>query len=144
MSLFNYSQKTKIILGVVFLFLLFSVFTLLIFDRSRVKDLELVEQTKVFATALEGYYDQFQVYPSSKEINLDKISLLTENGLNQEGKVVYYQKKEVFKRPVSFLSSGNHYTIKFSLKNKWEIWNLTSWRGGECRIVSNVLINCQS
>ncbi|MCB9802854.1 hypothetical protein H6761_02435 [Candidatus Nomurabacteria bacterium] len=144
MSLFNYSKKVKVILLAILLLLVFSTITLLVFDRSRVKDLELVEQVKVFATALEKYYDKFQIYPESKEINLETISFLTENGLNQKGEVTYYQKVENFKRPVSFLSSGNHYTLKFNLKNKWGLWGLDSWRGGECRMLSNLALSCQS
>lgn len=143
MNLFDYSKKVKIILLGVFLFLIFSVVAVLIFDRSRVKDLELVEQVKVFATALEKYYDKFQVYPTTKEIDLDTVLLLTDNGLNQTGKVIYYQKQEDFKRSVVLLSSGSHYTLKFNLKNKWDLWGLDSWRGGECRLVSNLFINCQ-
>ncbi len=142
MSLFNYSKKVKIISLVIFCFLLISIITVILFDRSRVKDLELVEQVKIFATSLESYHDKFQAYPISGELDLNKVKILTENGLNQAGKIVYYQASSTFVRPVIFLASKNNYTLKFSLQNTWPIWNLESWRGGECRMTNYLQISC--
>ena len=142
MPLFNYSKKVKIILLVIFCFLVISIISVIVFDRSRVKDLELVEQVKIFATGLETYYDKFQAYPVTQEIDLNKVKILTENGINQTGKTVYYQANSVFVRPVTFLASKNNYTLKFSLKNPWSIWGIESWRGGECRMTNYLKISC--
>jgi hypothetical protein len=142
MSLFNYSKKVKIISLVIFCFLLISITTVILFDRSRVKDLELVGQVKIFATGLETYYAKFQAYPVVQEIDLNKVKILTENGLNQTGKIVYYQVNGTFARPVTFLASSNNYTLKFSLQNTWPIWGLESWRGGECRMTNYLQISC--
>lgn len=142
MLLFNYSKKVKIILAGILVLFIFSVVIVIIFDRSRTKDLEAVEQVQIFATALENYYDRFQAYPIAKELNLATITQLTENGLNQAGGMIYYQATEDFSRPVYFLSSANSYTLKFSLKNSWPLWGLEFWRGGECRLTNNLDISC--
>ncbi len=90
MFLFNYSKKVKIILATLLGLVIFSVVGFVIFDRSQVKDLETIDQAKVFATALERYYDKFHAYPVSKEVDLNSIQTLTENGLNQTCEVYYY------------------------------------------------------
>lgn len=140
--LFNYNKKIKIILLALVGLVASSVFIVIIFDRSRVKDLEVVKQVQMFATALENYYDRFQVYPVTKELNLSTIMKLTENGFNQDGEIIYYQATEDLSRSVYFLSSVNSYALKFSLKNSWPLWGLGSWRGGECRMTNNLEISC--
>ncbi len=142
MFLFNYSKKVKIILAILFGLAVFFVVGFIVFDRSQVKDLEALDQAKIFATALERYYDKFNAYPVSKEVDLNSIQILTENGFNQVGRVIYYQSSSLFKRQVYFLSSANNYTIKVNLKNSWPIWGLNSWRGGECRLTNYLEWKC--
>lgn len=142
MLLFNYSRKVKIILATLLGLVIFSVVGFVIFDNSRVKDLEAVEQAKIFATALEKYYDKYNAYPVNKEIDINSINTLTENGFNQVGEVSYYQRNKNFSRVVFFVASDNNYTIKIQLKNAWKVWGLNSWQGGECRLTNYLDFKC--
>jgi len=144
MKIFDYSQKIKIILGSIVLVVIILLIVFIVLDRSRVKDLQLVSQVQTFATGLEQYYDKFQAYPEVSEIDLIQVQLLTDQGFNQPGDTVYYQAQSNWARPVLFLSSDSHYTIKFELKNSWPVWQLDAWRGGECRMSTNMIMTCQN
>ena len=144
MKIFDYSKKIKIILGSIMLVVIILLIVFIIIDRSRVKDLQLVSQIKTFATALEQYYDKFQTYPVTSEIDLAQVQILTDQGFNQPSEVIYYQAQSNWARPVLFLSSDSHYTIKFDLKNSWPVWQLETWRGGECHMSNNMIMTCQN
>jgi len=141
--IFDYSKKIKIALVIILAILIIVLVWFCIYDRSRVKDLRVVNQAQTLATALEQYYDRFNAYPQISEIDANSIKLISDHGLNKSGELVYYRLQEEFVRPVTLLSSGTDYVINFELKNKWPVWQLIN-SGGECNLATNMLMICKS
>ena len=140
------THKTKVIIvsiSLVVLIISISTIVFIIFSYSRSIDLTAVSQTKRLASSMELYFDKFNDYPISEEINAKNIKYITERGINEEGKYLYFKKDFIYARSVSFVSTRNSYTIKFNLKNKWPLWNLNTMKGGKCSIKENLIFSCK-
>ena len=140
------TQKAKnIIFGIVVLVVIIIISTIvfIVFNYSRAKDLEVVSQSKQFANSLEIYFSKFNDYPVIEKVNGDSILILTENGFNEEGEIIYFQKKFKYSRPLTFESRRNSYKLEFSLKNKWPLWNLNTNKGGTCFIKERMIMECK-
>ena len=140
------TQKDKnIIFGISLLVVIIIISTIvfIVFNYSRAKDLEVVSQSKQFANSLEMYFSKFNDYPVIEKVNGDSILILTENGFNEEGKVVYFKKNFKYSRPVIFVSERNGYSLGFNLNNKWPLWNLNTGKGGYCLIKEKMIMECK-
>lgn len=140
------TQKAKnIIFGISFLIvtIIISIIVFIVFNYSRAKDLEVVSQSKQFANSLEIYFSKFNDYPVIEKVNGDSILILTENGFNEEGEVVYFKKNFKYSRPVIFASERNGYSLDFNLNNKWPLWNLNTGKGGHCLIKEKIIMECK-
>lgn len=140
--MFNYSIKTKVIFAVILLAIIIFVIIFVRYNNSRSNDLELVQQVKVLANGLEGYYEKFNSYPATDKISVDQILNITEKGFNSDGNTVYYIKNFVWSGGATYISDGSQYAIDFSLDNSWDVWNITKLAGGDCRMVTNMLMQC--
>ena len=141
--IFNYNKKIRIALATLLVIAVVGLIWFVVYDRSRTKDLRLVNQVQNLATALEQYYDKFNVYPQVAETDANDILLLTDQGLNESGDTIYYRAQNKFVRPVSFLSSATQYTFKFELKHFGPVWQLQPG-AGECRLTTDMLMSCQA
>jgi len=139
------TKKAKIIIfgiSLTILIILVSTIISIVSSYSRAKDLEVVSQSKQFANSLEMYFDKFNDYPVIEEVNGKDIFYITENGINEEGEVIYFNRKFKYSRPITFSSERFKYNISFELKNKWPLWNLNTGRGGNCVIKENIIMEC--
>ncbi len=140
--MFNYSKKKLIFFAIIVLILLLTVLALVYLNNSRSKDLQTVAQVQILANALENYFANYNIYPSTAEIDVSQIRLLSDQGFNQTGKEIYFQADYTWPRPVRLVSSGSNYLFKFTLKNSWPIWQLSNFNGGNCRLTNNLVLNC--
>ena len=140
--IFNYNKKIKIALISLLIIVIIGLVCFLLYDRSRTKDLRVVNQAQTLATALEQYYDKFNAYPQISEVDVNSIKLIGNQGINKSSEFAYYRSQGEFARSATLLSSGTDYVIKFELKNKWPVWQLID-SGGECRLTTNILMTCQ-
>ncbi len=140
--MFDYTKKQIGLFLTAFLFLLLLGLAFVYVDSNRAKDIQTVSQAQVLAGSLENYYHRYNAYPEIKEISVEQVKILTENGVNQNGNIVYYRSIADWPRPVTIVSSEENYLIKFSLKNSWPIWQLDNFFGGSCRLTNNVVLNC--
>jgi hypothetical protein len=143
-SIFNYPKKQIIIFSSILAIVLIVVIIFIGVYYSRSADLRLVSQAEIIANAMETYYDKFNNYPIIQETNLNQIKSLSDQGFNQTGGRIFYKLNGSWSRSATILSSGSSYVIKFSLKNSWPVWQLTSWRGGQCRLTNNVVMTCEN
>jgi len=126
------------ILVVLIALIIFMVF----FNNSRSNDIVVFTQVKDLATALEKYYDKVNRYPELEKVNTDVLFKLTDNGFNQDGKVIYWQRSGDWARIASYTSNGDNYTLRFGINNKWPMWGINTQKGGICTISSNLNISC--
>lgn len=138
----DYTKKQVKIFFTVASIVIISGIIFVYFYYSRAIDVQMVAQTQTMATALESYYDRYHAYPTVSETEVSNIKLLSENGFNKEGKVIYFKSNFSWPRPVTLVSSGSNYLFKFSLKNSWPIWKIDNFFGGQCRLTNNVILNC--
>ena len=138
----NYSKQTKIIASAVLIALVVLLVVVVSTNRSRSRDLQKVTQAKLLATSLEKYFDKFHVYPKSEKILVDQIKFISEQGINQTGKVLYYEKDYKWPDTAIYISDGGEYRLDFELENSWPIWGIDTGGGGKCRIVTNVSMKC--
>lgn len=139
------TKKIKIIIfsvSLLVLIILISTIIFIISSYSRAKDLEVVSQSKQFANSLEMYFDKFNDYPVIEEVSGKDILYITENGINEQGNTIYFNRKFKYSRPITFSSERFKYNIGFKLKNKWPLWNLDTGKGGNCIIKENVIMEC--
>lgn len=139
--MFNYSLRTKLNL----LILLAVLLTVLVFlayrNQSQTKDLKVLSQAQVLGTALERYYSKYRAYPSARRISADQIKLITENGINQEGKFIYYRQSFYFAKEVTLVSTEEEYALEFKVDNGWPVWGAE--RGSLCRLKNGLKLECQ-
>ena len=140
--LFGYSKKIIIILSMSFAILLGAGIFLLSKNQSRANDLAFVSQAQILATSLENYFDQTNQYPVLAETNLVNIKSLSENGWNQNGENIFYKAPDKFLRGATLVVEKDSYSIKFKLKNSWDVWGLAKFSGGECKITNNIQLSC--
>jgi len=141
------TQKAKnIMFGIVVavLIIVISIIVFIVLNYSRAKDLEIVSQTKQFSNSLEIYFSKFNSYPVIDKVDGNSILYITENGINEEGEVIYFKKDIIYSRPLTFESNRNSYSLEFSLKNKWPLWNLNTGKGGTCLIKEKMIMECHS
>ena len=101
----------------------------------------MVSQARELATSLEKYFDKTNTYPELVKTKLANIQVLTENGLNQEGTYIYFDKLDWSKKG-TIVSTKEGYKIEFELDNSWDLWNLKG--GGVCRISNYLTMTCLS
>ncbi len=139
------TQKDKnIIFGISLLVIIIIISTIvfIVLNYSRAKDLEVVSQAKQFANSLEMYFSKFNDYPVIEKVNGNTISYLTNNGFNEEGELLYFKRNFIYSRYTTFESTRNSYSIEFTLKNKWPLWNLNTNKGGYCLIKEKMIMEC--
>ena len=139
---FAYSKKIIISLGISFVILLGASIFLLSKNQSRANDLSFVSQAQILATSLENYFDQTNQYPVLVETDLAKIRGLSEVGWNQNGDSIFYRAPAKFLRSATLVVDKNSYSIKFNLKNSWDVWGLAKFSGGDCKITNNIQLSC--
>ena len=139
---FAYSKKIIIILSISFVILLGAGIFLIIKNQSRANDLAFVSQAQILATSLENYFDQTNQYPVLSETDLVNIKILSENGWNQGGENIFYRVPAKFLRSATLVVDKNSYSIKFNLKNSWDVWGLAKFSGGDCKITNNIQLSC--
>ncbi len=140
------TKKARIAIFIISLLAVIIIIVTIIFailNYSRAKDLQVVSQTKILANSLEIYFSKFNDYPVIEKVKGDAILTITENGINENGEVVYFKKSFKFTRPVNFESSIDSYKIDFNLKNKWPLWDLNTMKGGYCSITKNMIMKCK-
>ncbi|MCD4760502.1 hypothetical protein K8R42_01250 [bacterium] len=140
--MFNYSPKIKALSVLIIIIVIIGVILLVRYNNSRSRDLELFSQAKILAIALERYYDKFYSYPESTVIDVTSIRMITDQGLNQEGNIIYFMQSFEWAAPASYTSNGTDYSIEFNLNNSWPVWNLEGRGGGLCRLTRNINIKC--
>jgi hypothetical protein len=139
--MFDYSIKIKVIVISVLVILLIGIFFLINYNNSKVRDLEMITQTRNLATAMEKYFEKSNNYPEIEKLSLDKIQALTENGLNQKGDYLYFNNLSWVKDG-SLFSTKDRYIIEFELDNSWEVWNVGGG-GASCHISNYLEMICQ-
>ena len=139
---FAYSKKTIIILSISFVILLGAGIFLMITNQSRANDLAFVSQAQILATSLENYFDQTNQYPVLVETDLAKIRGFSEKGWNQSGDNIFYNAPAKFLRVATLVVNKDSYLLKFNLKNSWDVWALTKFSGGDCKITNNIQLSC--
>jgi len=140
--MFDYEPRKKAIFIGVVVGLVALTTAFLIYNQSKSSDLQTVGQARVLAESLEQYFDKFNAYPVSEKVDVESISFITENGINEQGKIYYYREQTEWPRSASYTSNGQNYAIDFDLSNRWKIWGLDKWSGGQCRIIDNILMRC--
>jgi len=141
--MFNYSKKTKIISSAIHIAIIIAIFIIVKIYNSQSKDLVLVSQVKILANSLEKYYDKFNAYPIVQKISGEDIKLISDQGLNQMGEVIYFAGNNfTWVRPIILISDGYNYRIDFSLDNSWPLWKLSG--GGDCRLRTVRKMDCVS
>ena len=126
----------------IFLFLIMGIFLLVSDQDSRASDLQLVGQLQALATGLEKYYDKFYSYPPTSRLAVENIRVVTENGFNQEGNLVYYQKSATWPRSAVLSSEGQDYKIEFVLDHGWSAWQAKA--GDTCFLKSGLIMECRT
>ncbi len=139
--MFNYSLRTKINLLLLLIALVVIVSAGVYLSDSKAKDLTNLSQAQTLATALEKYYYKYQRYPTSPRLGADAVQLITENGINQPGKVVYYRQSDYFAKETTLASTGEAYFLEFSMANKWPSWGAE--RDSVCRVKNGLKLECQ-
>jgi len=141
--MFAYPIKTKVILILILLAIIAGIFIIVRYNFSRSRDLVLVNQVKILADSLERYYDKFHTYPITTKISVEQIEIISSNGLNQTGDIVYFMPPAKWIDSASLISDGNNYYIDFNLSNSWPLWNLVKG-GGICRVSTGIQMQCVS
>src|SRR3989339_1671240 len=139
---FAYSKKIIIILSISFVILLGAGIFLIIKNKSRANDLAFVSQAQILATSLENYFDQTNQYPILAETDLVNIKSLSEAGWSQGGDNIFYRAPAQFLLTATLVVDKDSYAIKFNLKNSWDVWGLTKFSGGDCKITNNIQLSC--
>lgn len=139
---FVYSKKIIIIFSISLAVLLAAGIFLLSKNQSRANDLAFVSQAQILATSLENYFDQTNQYPLLAETALVNIKSLSEAGWNQSGANIFYQAPAKFLRDATLVVNKDSYLLKFNLKNSWDVWGLTKFSGGDCKITNNIQFSC--
>ena len=138
------SLKLRIIIIAILIVGIVLIVWLTIYSSSRSRDLQIVSQAKTLATSMEKYYDKFNVYPASTKVPAEEIAIISDKGINQSGRVIYYQANFKWAKAATFSSDGHHYVIVFEIDNSWPAWNLPNSKGGKCQIADNVVLQCSS
>lgn len=138
--MFNYSLRTKINLILLLIALVVLVSAGVYLSDSQAKDLVNLSQAQTLATALEKYYYKYQRYPASPRLSADAVQIITENGINQPGKVVYYRQSAYFAKATTLSSTGEDYFLEFNMTNKWPVW--AAERGSLCRLQNGLKLEC--
>lgn len=141
--MFNYSLKTKITIILFFLGLTAGIVMIVAFGFSRAQDINIVSEAKVLATALERYYDKFQSYPLIQKTAVGNIMILSDQGPNQNGEIVYFKKNTDWLDRATIASDGQNYVISFELARSWRPLGIDSFAGGTCLLTTNVILKCQ-
>jgi hypothetical protein len=140
--MFNYSKKIKVISIIILAILVVLIGFMIYFNNSRANDIVAFTQAKELALSLEKYYDKFNAYPETEKIKADVLLKLTDNGFNQSGDIIYWQRNSDWAREASYISDGDSYTIRFLINNKWTMWGINTQKGGICTIATNMNISC--
>lgn len=139
--MFNYSLRAKLNLIMLLIALIALVGVFVYVADSQAKDLTVYSQSQVLATALESYYDKYNRYPATPRVAADGVMIITENGINQPGKVVYYRQNFYFSKELTLASTAQDYSLEFTSDNKWPLWEAE--RGSLCRLSGGLKLSCQ-
>jgi hypothetical protein len=144
MILDKYSLQTKaIFLGAIIVAIVLIVF-LVRHQSSRSRDLELVANAKILATALEQYYAIYRTYPEWGKTTLDKVQFISDQGINQNGTEIFYTNKFVWPEDsdATLAIQTDDYQLDFTVFNSWPAWGVTKAKGGRCRVENAVNFYC--
>lgn len=139
--MFDYSVKAKAISISLLVVLLIALVYLINYNNSRARDLEMVAQARTLATGMEKYFAKNYSYPELAKMKLSKVKVVTENGINQNGDYLYFQAPD-WVMDGTVQSTPNRYLIEFDLNHSWELWGLSDFGGGTCRLSNNLKIVC--
>lgn len=140
--MFNYSWKTKTLLILLLLFTIFLVIFLVRQHKAKAADLKVVEQVQIIAEGMENYFSKYNAYPDNISMDLSKVYLISDQGINIAGDYTYYQGRLDWDRSVILKSSNDSYVVEFQLTEKWNIWNIDSREGGFCNVSSGLNMAC--
>ncbi len=144
MILDRYSTQTKtIFVGAIIVAVVLIIF-LLRYQNSRSRDVELVANAKILATALEKYYTFYHTYPEWSKDSIDKIKFISDQGVNKDGAEIFY--RNTYEWPtdadITLAIQNDDYQLDFTVYNSWPAWGVTKAKGGRCRVLKEVTFLC--
>lgn len=142
--MFNYGLKFRIILFLFFVVIFFVAIILVRGHNAKANDLNTVYQAQKVAEGLEKYYSKFNAYPDIAKIDVSNIKIISDQGLNNRGDIVFFQDRLDWDRSVSLKSQGDFYSLEFTLTEKWSVWGIDSREGAVCSISNGIRMNCQN
>jgi len=72
------------------------------------------------------------------------VKFISEEGVNNSGKIIFFQERFIWDRPVIITSSDKVYVLEFSLTEKWGIWGINSREGAVCNVTKGVRMICKN
>jgi hypothetical protein len=144
MILDRYSLQTKaIFVGAILLAIVLIVF-LVRHQNSRSRDVQLVANAKILATALERYYAFYRTYPEWDQASLDKVKFISDQGINKNGETIFYTNNFIWPEDadITLAIQSDDYQLDFTVHNSWPAWGVTKAKGGRCRVLKEVNFLC--
>lgn len=138
----NYDSRTKLTFIAILLVLIIGITLLSNYNYSRSRDVQLVANARVLATALEQYYSRYNAYPEFDKAYLNSLDLISDQGANQKGEVTYYNNKIDWPKDTTLAIQKDDYQIDFTIHNSWPVWGITKLGGGRCRLSKNAVLQC--
>lgn len=139
--MFNYSIKVKIAAIVILIAIITAIVIVYRDNKSKGFDLYTISYAKNLGVGLEHYFSDYNSYLEISQTKLNKIKVITENGINQPGNKIYFRgsNKDV---SGTLVSTPDRYLIEVNLENSWDLWGIDS-QGGSCRISNNLEMLCR-